>query len=172
MDHNEKIIRRHLDSLDKQLREKDLYSFCVFPEQGFRNRMTEGIKEIKKYLKKNPGKHNYLACIRIATHHKDRDSIQGRAGVWLYADIGITPINKEGELQSSKGFGITMHWKEEDLKITKLSLKMLEDLMQIALKKKLTIAAVFGVPFNRLIKKLKYREIDISEHLRPLAGLK
>ena len=64
-----------------------------------------------------------------------------------------------------------MHWKEEDFKVTKFSLKLLEILMKKGIKKKLSIGAVFGVPFHEFIEELNYKNVDISEYLTPLPGL-
>lgn len=168
---NEKIVKTYIENLDKQLKEKDLYSFCVFPEQGFKNKMREDIKDIKKLIKKEAGKHDHLVCILINPLHNRRESISGKAGVWLFASINVIPIDEKGELLSKKGWNTDMHWKVDDFKITKFSLKLLETLMKHVIKKKLGIAGVFGVPFNELVKRLGYKDVDISSVFTPLPDL-
>lgn len=173
---NEKIIYEYVKNLDKQLTEKNLYSFCVFPElngsSGFKNKLKNvSGKEVKKIIKDNPGKYSYMACINLNTLHDGRNSIPGKAGVWITASIPITPIDKDGNLMTKKGWGINMHWKEEDLKITKFSIKLMEVLVNAAVNHKLSLAGTYGVPFHELIHRLKIQKIDISEHFIPLPGL-
>lgn len=168
---NEKIVKEYIENLSAQLKEKKLFSFCVFPEQGFKNKMREGIKEIKKISKQEAGKHEHLVCFTINTLHDSRDSILGKAGGWLFASIKVIPIDKNGELLSRKGWNTSMHWKVDDFKITKFSLKLLETLMKHVVAKKLEIADVFGVPFNELIEELEYKKIDISSVFTPLPNL-
>ena len=40
---NQEVIKEYIENLNKQFKEKDLYSFCVFPEQGFKNKIRESI---------------------------------------------------------------------------------------------------------------------------------
>ncbi len=168
---NEKVVKEYIESLDKQLKEKKLFSFCVFPEQGFKNKMRESTEELKKLTKKEAGKHEYIACIKINTLNDQRDSILGKAGGWLYASINVIPIDKDGKWLSKKGWNTNMHWKVDDFKITKFSLKLLETLMQYVIRKKLEIAGTFGVPFNELVEELGYKKIDISSIFTPLPKL-
>lgn len=168
---NEKIVKEYIESLAAQLKEKKLFSFCVFPEQGFKNKMRESTEELKKLTKKEAGKHEYIVCININTLNDQRNSILGKAGGWLYASINVVPLDKDGKWISNKSFGVDMHWKVDDFKITKFSLKLLETLMKHAIKKKLKIAGTFGVPFSELIEELEYEKINISSVFTPLPNL-
>ena len=113
-----------------------------------------------------------LACINFYPRHNKKDTIAGKAGILLTVSIIITPIDENGDLLSKKGWGIDMHWKEEDLKITKPSLKLLEKLMKKTVEKKLSISGTFGVPFNELIDLfLNPKKINLSDYYTPLSEL-
>lgn len=168
---NEKIIFEYLEKLLKQLEEKNWSSFCVFPDEGFKNKM-HGMDDIKKIIKKNPTKHKYLACIKIYPTHNQPTSIQRKNGIWLQSSISVTPINEKGELVNKDAFGVSMHWKENDFKITKLSMKFLEKLMEKIIKKEVNIGDVYGFPLRDIIEDLKrLKKIDLSKYFTPLDNL-
>lgn len=171
---NEKVILEYMKKLDSELKKKDVGSFCVFPEEGFKNKMKGGIKEIREIVKKSGNKHKHLACIRFSLWHgeENKNSIQQKNGILIFADIIITPIDENGELLTKKGWGVNMHWKEQDLKITKPSLKLLEKIMKKTVDKKLAIVGVFGVPFNELIDVFfTPRKINLKDYFTPLPNL-
>jgi hypothetical protein len=163
-------IMESMEKLSTQLKEKELHSFWVFPENGFKKKIRKSYADIEKMVKidfDNGVDRKNIVDIRIIMFHNKPNSISGKAGILIGVSIAVYPI-KDGKVLNKKSYGVNPYWKIHDLKISKMTLKLLEHLMELTLKHKLSIVGVFGVPFHELIERMKYKKINISKFLSPM----
>ncbi len=169
----ESIIIPYLKALDVQIHDKNLWSFWAWPDRkGFKkinkmsyNEMKEFIKNDKKYANR------LLAHFKLFTGHDNEYSRAERT--WISVDITIYHIDEECNLKNKKdpAWGCHVIWEDDDFKISKLSFRLIEELMRIVAAKRHTCDSLAGYRLEKVINALKKKKIDISEFLHPLAGM-
>lgn len=170
------VIKQHLDKLDEKL--GDDIRFWTFPDlKGFKRIPMRTIKEMQEYIKKDVDKYrNRKVCeISIAFRHRsDRDSFCRQHGIWLTASILVMGIDENGNLQGKKNFNnmCAIRWEEEDFRVSKLSFKLLNKIMHLVADDKHKCVDIYGIPLHKIVADLKKKNIDLSDVLSPLAGIK
>lgn len=169
----ESIIIPYLESLDMQITDKHLWSFWAWPDRkGFKkiNKMTyadmkDFVKEDKKYADR------LIAHFKLFTGHTNKYSRADRT--WISVDISIFHIDENNNIKNKKdpSWGCHIIWNDDDFKISKLSFKLLEELMRIVAAKRHRCESLAGYRLTTVIKDLKKKKIDISDVLNPLAGI-
>jgi len=168
---NTEIISEHVDKIIKSLKEKKIFSFWTFADRsGFKKIKGMSFKDMQKTLKSDIEKYkNRQICeIKILPYAKP-----DKYGTWL--SIGIWSIttddeaNMEGKAVKNNGCGIM--WKEQDFRVTKFSLKLIEAITHIIADGKHSCSNMTGFHVEKVLKDLKGKKIDLSDHLTPLAGL-
>ncbi len=169
----EGIIIPYLDSLSDQLVEKNLFSFWAWPDRkGFKKINNTTYEKIRDMVKSNPKYYDRLiAHIKLYTGHTNKYSKAERE--WLSVDISIFHIDEEGNIKNKKdpSWGCHILWKDNDFKISKLSFRLIEELMRIVAAKQHTCESLAGFRLEKVVSDLKAKKIDISEFLNPLAGM-
>lgn len=168
------IVIPHVRKLYKQLKEKNALSFWVVADDPKFKRFGEGkaatglrpfIKENKRYWGKN------LANVRIIPKVHGRDELEKKYNIWIIVGIDIWPVDAKGNILSGGGGLYTMCWDTKDFGVSRLTFRLLQQIV-IATDKKLIINAnPLGTPLVRVVKLLKEKKFDISEYLIPLAGM-
>lgn len=168
---NTQIISEHIAKIDQSLSEKKIYSFWTFADRsGFKKIKGMSFKEMQKSMKADVEKYkNRQICeIKINPY-----TTPDKYGTWLV--VGIWTIttddnaNMEGKGVKNNGCGIM--WEEQDFKFTKFSLKLIEAIMHVIADGKHSCSSFTGFHIEKVIKDLKDKKIDLSDHLTPLAGL-
>ncbi len=169
----EGIIVPYLESLVVQLKEKEFFSFWTWPDRkGFKKINKTTYDEMQKIVKSDEKYFDRLiAHIKIYTGHKNKYS--RKYGTWLSVDISIFHIDEEGNLKNKKdpSWGCHVIWEDDDFKISKLSFKLIEELMRITAAKRHRCESLAGYRLVKVVDALKKKKIDISEFLHPLAGM-
>lgn len=174
-EHVAKLIIHNLQTLGKQLDEKDLGSFWVFPDkEGFKK--VNGLEFTQMQKKVNKNKEKYIGrkmvFFSICEDYKKPEKYKRDDHFWLSVAITVFIVDDEGKLQGKKtGWDYVMAWQDKDFKITKLTFKFLEAVMRQVVDKKLFTMSIFGVPLTTLVKKMEKKGIDISDSFSPLAGV-
>ena len=171
----EEIIEDYLDSLDKMLKEKQLYQYWVFPDRKVFKRIQKSTTDMDKTIKSdlNKYKNRKIAYIKIDPNTKNCTSHQREIGIYLSVSISIFQIDEKGSHNNPKlrSWGCRIVWHEKDFKCTKLSFKLLEEIIKIVADKKHKCLALYGVPITKIVNDLKKKNIDIDHVLIPLAGI-
>lgn len=172
-DVHKKIIK-HLDSIEKSIREKNLLSFFVFPDKGF-SKIKKSRKEMQKLIKSDVNKYKgrKLAEVGFYFNYKTEDGVAyNNLGIYATISIRIWTIDNEGNIQSKKrpGWILVIHWKHDDFKVSKITMKLIEKLVQLtANNSKIQTGGIYGLPLLGFVDKiLKGKKIDISDVLTPL----
>lgn len=172
-----KLIFNHLESLTIQLEEKDIYTFWTFPDRtGFKKILNMSIEEMEKKIKKNPKRYagRKISRILISPHHDENEtSFNRKEDIWLSVRISVYQINDKSEMRSyeNPSWSCTFIWETDDFKITKISLQLLERIMQVVATQDITCPSLSGFPLHIIIKMFKKKGYDLSDLFSPLAGV-
>ena len=170
------VIKQHLDKLEEKL--GDDVTFWTFPDlKGFKRIHMNTIEQMQAYINEDINKYkNRKICeISIAFRHRaNRDSFLRQQGIWLTVSILVFGIDKDGNLQGKKSFNnmCAIRWEEEDFRVSKLSFKLLNEIMHIVAEDKHKCIDIYGISLHKVVSDLKKKNIDISHVLQPLAGIK
>jgi hypothetical protein len=170
------VIKQHLDKLKEKL--DDGARFWTFPDlKGFKRIPMRTIEEMQSYIKEDVDKYkNRKVCeISIATWHKaGRDSFLKQHGIWLTARVLVFGIDENGNLQGKNNFNnvCSIRWEEEDFRVSKLTFKLLNEIMHLVAESKHKCVDIYGISLHKVIADLKKKNIDLSDVLSPLAGIK
>lgn len=169
----ESIIIPYLESLVRQLKEKDLFSFWAWPDRkGFKKINKTTYDVMKKHIKGDKKYANRLiAHVKLFTGHTNKYSRAERT--WISVDITIFCIDENCIMDDddAPSWGCHVIWEDDDFKISKLSFRLIEELMRIVAAKQHTCESLAGYRLEKVVKALKKKKIDISEFLNPLAGM-
>jgi len=171
------IIVPYLNKLEKQIDDKDLTNFWVFPEhKGFKKHIGN-LQYMRDLISKHPshyeGKKTAYITIFFRQNEPD-DSFHRDIDTWLGVNIAGFMV-KNGKLTMDKEqFGGYIVWKTDDFAITKFSLKLVENFTKIMLNEDVCIPSIVGYKLNDVLNDIfKRRKVTISkEILTPLAGIK
>ena len=170
------VIKQHLDKLDEKL--ADDITFWTFPDlKGFKRIPMKTIEQMQKFINKDVDKYkNRKVCeISIAFWHRSgSDYIKRDNRIWLTASVLVMGIDSEGNLRNKKNFNnmCAVRWEEEDFRVSKLSFKLLNEIMHVVADDKHQCVDLYGIPLSKVVADLKKKNIDISDVLSPLAGIK
>lgn len=173
----EGIIFPYLDNLSESLKEKKSFTFWTFADRsGFKKLKDYNRKKIQEFLYKDPEKYagRNIVEISIITFHRSKDNSKysfKNMGIFLGVDISVNPIDKNGKMKDKGNFGGRFVWNAEDFKITKLSFKLLERVMEAVVNEHISFASITGTPIKRFIPDLQKEGYDLSDVLSPLAGV-
>ena len=173
----ENIIFPYLDKLSESLKEKKSFTFWTFPDRsGFKKIKNYDYKEIQKFLDKDPGKYadRNIIHFSIITYHRSNDDSKysfKTMGTFLGVSILVNPIDKNGKMKNVGSWGGKFIWKAKDFKITKLSFKLLERIMEIVVSDHMSFASLTGTNITDLLIDFKRSGYDLSDVLSPLAGV-
>jgi hypothetical protein len=168
-----KLIVLNLVSLDKQLTEKNLWVFWVFPDRSGFKKIKETFDKMQKFIYQDVDKYkNRKICkFSIIDYYKDPKKFRDPSHYWLVVNMITYPIDDTGNLIGKHAnYSCTYAWKDNDFKTTKLTFKLLETIMHPIVEKKHKCASIFGIPIT-VIKHLEKKGINFSDALSPLAGL-
>lgn len=167
---HDKIIK-YLNSIQKILKEKNLLTFYSFPDSKTFTKIKKSRSEVQKMLKENDKYQNrQLAEIVIMFHHDGKeDNLLDKHGIYLTATIRIWNVDKEGNMNNKKnpGWRLTIHWEKSDFAISRLSMKLIHQLMKLTADKTIKSAGFYGLPLTKVIDRLKREKINITG-LEPL----
>lgn len=171
-----KIITKYLDSLDEQLTEKRLFSFCAFPDRkGFKKILNDAsFAEVKKFIKDSAEKYKnrYIAMFNICSKQDSKFLVEDD---WLNISILVFHIDDKGNMKNtteSECWGCKVRWATDDFRISKFSFQFLENLMRIVAAKQYIFGGTLsGFRLEKVLKDLKKKRIDIGDVLNPLAGV-
>jgi hypothetical protein len=65
-----------------------------------------------------------------------------------------------------------VRWEEEDFRVSKLSFKLLNEIMHLVADDKHKCVDIYGIPLSKVVNDLQKKNIDITDVLSPLAGIK
>ena len=169
------VIKQHLDKLDEKLGED--ITFWTFPDlKGFKRIPMKTIEQMQSYINKYVEKYkNRKVCeISISFWHRSKDYVQRKERIWLTASVLVMGIDDKGKLQGKKNFNnmCAVRWEEEDFRVSKLSFKLLKEIMHIVADDKHKCIDIYGIPLTKVIADLQRKKIDLSSVLSPLAGIK
>ena len=169
------VIKQHLDKLDEKL--GDEVTFWTFPDlKGFKRIPMKSIKQMQEYINKDVDKYkNRKVCeISIAFWHRTKDFVQRENRIWLTASVLVLGIDGKGSLHGKKNFNnmCAVRWEEEDFRVSKLSFKLLDKIMHLVADNKHQCVDLHGISLHKVVADLKKKNIDISDVLSPLAGIK
>jgi hypothetical protein len=170
------VIKQHLDKLEEKLGDDVL--FWTFPDlKGFKRIHMSTLREMQAYIKEDVNKYkNRKVCeISIAFRHRaGRDSFLRKQGIWLTASVLVMGIDENGELRNKKNFNnmCAIRWEEEDFRVSKLTFKLLNEIMHLVAEDKHQCIDLYGISLHKVIADIKKKNIDLSDVLSPLAGIK
>lgn len=172
------VVNDYIINLQKQLKEKNSFTFWAFPDiKEFKRITGKSMREIQSLLKKNPDKYinRNIAKISICPcPYVMKPFSNTKYGIYLYVDVTIFKISKEATIANERGISRSSNisWEEDDFKITKLTFKFLQKIMELVNEKKITgYAALSGVKLSKVMDSLANKKINISDVLTPLAGV-
>ncbi len=169
----ESIIIPYLDSLDTQIHAKNLWSFWTWPDRkGFKKINDMEYRDMEKLVKSDKKYADRLvAHIKLYTGHTNEYSRKYRT--WIAVDISIFHIDEDCNIKNKKdpSWGCKVIWEDDDFKISKLSFRLIEELMRIVAAKQHRCESLAGYRLSKVVSDLKAKKIDISEFLNPLAGM-
>jgi len=177
------IIFPYLDSLMSQLETKDLENFWVFPDRaGFLKNKNLNFNQMQTLLYKDVEKYKNRKVIyfTITAYHRENSKMEYsflNIGTYLAVHMTVNVIDENGKMSDHKVWGCKYKWEVEDFKMTKLSFKLLERIMEPIARKQKTCTSLIGMPLRNLLKDLKkLKDIDgkyynFDDLLNPLAGL-
>jgi hypothetical protein len=168
---NTEIISDHISKIIKSLKEKKIFSFWTFADRsGFKKIKNMSFKDMQKTMKSDVEKYkNRQICeIKIMTHSKPNEY-----GTWLVVGIWAITTDNEANMEGKgvKDNGCGIKWTIDDFKVTKFSLKLVEAIMHVIADGKHSCSSMTGFHIEKILKDLKNKKIDLSDHLSPLAGL-
>ena len=170
------VIKQHLDKLEEKL--GDYVTFWTFPDlKGFKRIQMNTIEQMQDYINKDVNKYkNRKVCeISIAFRHKaSRDSFLRKQGIWLTARVLVFGIDEKGNIQGKNNFNnvCSIRWEEEDFRVSKLSFKLINEIMHLVSEGKHKCVDIYGISLHKVIADLKKKNIDLSDVLSPLSGIK
>ena len=171
------IIVPYLNKLEKQIDDKDLTNFWVFPEhKGFKKHIGN-LQYMRDLISKHPAHYEgkKVAYITIFFRQNEPDdSFHRDIDTWLGVNIAGFMV-KNGKLTMDKEqFGGYIVWKTDDFAITKFSLKLVENFTKIMLNKDICIPSIVGYRLEIVLNDIfKRRKVTIDkEILTPLSGIK
>jgi hypothetical protein len=170
-------IIKHLVALKEKLGENT--SFWTFPDDKKFKKLYHGelLEEIQDRIKKDVDKYKNrkIAEISICPRHKaSKNTFVKHQGIWLTARIIVFGIDVKGKMQGRNNFNnsCSIRWEEEDFLVSKLSLKLLEKIMYAVAEDKHSCLDMYGISLHKVVNDLKKKNIDISDDLSPLKGIK
>jgi hypothetical protein len=169
------VIKQHLDKLDEKL--GDDITFWTFPDlKGFKRIPMKSLTQMQSYINKDVDKYkNRKVCeISIAFKHRSKDFVKRDARIWLTASVLVLGIDDKGSLYSKKNFNnmCAVRWEEDDFRVSKLSFKLLKEIMHLVADDKHQCVDIYGIPLTKVIADLQKKKIDLTDVLSPLAGIK
>jgi len=178
------IIFPYLDSLDAQLDAKELEGFWVFPDRsGFKKLKIAHRTEMQKIIYKDVEKYKNRKVVDfiIKTYHREGSKMKHsflNIGTYLGVHMTVYAIDEDGKMGTGiNAWGCKYKWEVEDFKITKLSFKLLEKIMEPVVRKQKQCTSIVGTPLRNLLKDLKKlkdsngKYYNFDDVLNPLAGL-
>jgi hypothetical protein len=92
-------------------------------------------------------------------------------GVRLAVGITVFPIDKTGTFVINKSYSCDLSWDDMDFKVTKFSFKLLEKFIEPIVKYRMSYPSIIGTPIRYIIKEIESKKVDLSDVLKPLAGV-
>ncbi len=177
-DRQEKLVMEYMDSMHKQVEEKQSWIFWVFPDRsGFKKIKIKLPEDFEKMTTQEPEKYKnrWVANIIMSDLHNITRPTSNRVlyGHMILVTINLSLIDEDGKLARKKPnrFGCIISWEVEDFKVSKISFKLIERIMYAMLETRKSCYFMTGYPFRALIKGFEKKGYDFSDVLNPLAGL-
>jgi hypothetical protein len=169
------VIKQHLDKLDEKL--GDEVTFWTFPDlKGFKRIQMNTLEQMQAYINKDVEKYKNRKVCEISTcfRHRTKDFVKRENRIWLTVSVLVLGIDDKGSLHGKKNFNnmCAVRWEEEDFRVSKLSFKLLKEIMHLVADDKHQCIDLYGIPLHKVVTDLKKKNIDISDVLSPLAGIK
>jgi len=172
----ESIIEPYLENLKEKLNEKKSRGFYVFPDRSGFKKIKESDKYIEKLLQSDPKKYGgrNIAYFSIGIQEEPKKgaiiSFKRDDGIHILVDIIIKPIDKNGKF-TSKQWGRRINWRNYDFKTTKLTFKLLENIMHPLVKLNYYSVSIIGESITSFIKDLEKLGYKFDDGLSPLSGV-
>lgn len=158
-------IRAYAEDLQKKLKERKLEFFHIMADradfkpikESSRKELEEKFqKRIQHYKKKLVGEVSVM--INIPEHKDDFLFI-------VSLSISIMTVNKEGKLDMSRDKAWTNRFTfyQEDLRETKITLKLIERLIRLTAKQVVRTDPLGGMRFSRLQKELTRLKVRLED---------
>lgn len=172
----ESIIEPYLDNLNEKLVEKKSRGFYVFPDRSGFKKIKESDAYIEKLLQSDTKKYGSrsIAYFSIGIQKEPKKgaitSFKRDEGIHILVDIIIKPIDKNGKFTKT-GNGCRINWRNKDFKTTKLTFKLLENIMNSLVKSEKNCMGILGISITTFIKDLEKLGYKFDDVLTPLAGV-
>jgi hypothetical protein len=169
------IIRSYLDKLQAQIKEKNLESFWTFPDRKGFKKIHIGRDDIEKLVKSDIKKYQNRPVVHFSLHfyHNEKNTFERKMDIWFGVLFTTYELDKDCRMNNplshiSGGHAI---WKTEDFKVTKFSLKLIEELMYPVVARKHSCTSITGVKITKILADLKRKRVNLDDLLTPLAGV-
>lgn len=155
----------YFNKLRAMIKEKDLETFWVMCDRAaFKPMKNMDAKKVKQHLAKNATR---LAGQKIASVTLHMRGLTAGANAEVFTvKIIVFEISDDGKINQSKNdnWGLMFHYKLDELKELKFTLKLLHKLVQLCADQVLTSDTFNGISLKAVRTKLARANVDLDAY--------